>query len=73
MQTLFVAMAMHPEVQEKARAELDAVVGERGTNRVLQLRLKRVSSDTYWNRTTPSSFLPFIVHIGNICDRWSHG
>ena len=27
MQTLFLAMALHPEVQKKAQAEIDAVVG----------------------------------------------
>ena len=27
MQTIFLAMALHPEVQKKAQAEIDAVVG----------------------------------------------
>jgi cytochrome P450 len=28
MQTIFLAMALHPEVQKKAQAEIDAVVGQ---------------------------------------------
>ena len=28
MQTLFLAMALYPEVQKKAQAEIDAVVGQ---------------------------------------------
>ena len=27
MQTLFLAMVLHPEVQKKAQAEIDAIVG----------------------------------------------
>jgi hypothetical protein len=70
VQTLFLAMALYPEVQKKAQAEIDAVVGP---NRLpdfydrpsLPYINAVVKESSRWNVATPLG-RPFIIIVATI-------
>ena len=70
MQTLFLAMALYPEVQKKAQAEIDAVVGP---NRLPDFHDRPslpyinavVKESSRWNLVGPLG-RPFVIIIVSI-------